>query len=208
MLACLLQALGGCDRRCGRGCDRLDGRLAAIGGFPAAGDSESAFSDGCLAALGLVSVCCSGVRPSCLNISPPFGSANSSGSSSNISINSQHLILSASRHGTGGSPSPMNTPAPPAFMPPVSPELPPSVMSSPTPLQLGPAADSRGPIPSPPATPRGTVATPARASPAGTTVSRPAVIKSSYYHSPYYAPLPYHVRPPPLTLPLFSSTTT
>ena len=67
MLACLLQALGGCDRRCGRGCDRLDGRLAAIGGFPAAGDSESAFSDGCLAALGLVSVCCSGVRPSCLN---------------------------------------------------------------------------------------------------------------------------------------------
>ena len=70
MLACLLQALGGCDRRCGRGCDRLDGRLAAIGGFPAAGDSESAFSDGCLAALGLVSVCCSGVRPSCLNILP------------------------------------------------------------------------------------------------------------------------------------------
>ena len=67
MLACLLQALGGCDHRCGRGCDRLDGRLAAIGGFPAAGDSESAFSDGCLAALGLVSVCCSGVRPSCLN---------------------------------------------------------------------------------------------------------------------------------------------
>ena len=60
----MLQALGGCDRRCGSGCDRLGGGFAAVvvvprssGGLESAvscrlsGSMESAISVGCLAAL-------------------------------------------------------------------------------------------------------------------------------------------------------------
>ena len=78
MLACLLQALGGCDRVGGRGCDRVGGRFAAVvvvprssGGLEAAvswrlsGCMESAITVGCLAALLLG--CCSGVGASCLD---------------------------------------------------------------------------------------------------------------------------------------------
>ena len=60
----MLQALGGCDRRCGCGCDRRVGGLTAVVGVPSAsgglesavsgrvsGSMESATTVGCLAAL-------------------------------------------------------------------------------------------------------------------------------------------------------------
>ena len=52
VFACLLQALGGCDRVGGRGCDRAGGRFAAVvgvtrssGGLEAAGSCRLS---GCL----------------------------------------------------------------------------------------------------------------------------------------------------------------
>ena len=75
----MLQALGGCDRRCGSGCDRLGGGFAVVDGVPRSsgglesavswrlsGAMESAISVGCLAALLLMR--CSGGGVSCLDI--------------------------------------------------------------------------------------------------------------------------------------------
>ena len=77
----MLQALGGCDRRCGSGCDRLGGGFAVVDGVPRSsgglesavswrlsGAMESAISVGCLAALLLMR--CSGGGVSCLDILP------------------------------------------------------------------------------------------------------------------------------------------